>query len=220
VNTIAELFYMAEVLGKQPRPKGPRLTVVTNAGGPGVIATDALIQDGGELAPISDAAMQQYNAALPPEWSHNNPVDVLGDASPERYMKAVDIALGDAGSNGLLVVLAPQALTDPTQIDVSTLMSFGLSLLVVCLIALVGFCLIAMAYWFAPALVVLNGEEPVTAMRKSFAACWRNLGAFLVYALIYIGLAIVATIPFGLGWFVLAPMIAGSCYAGWRTVFG
>ena len=115
VNSIAELFYMAEVLGKQPRPKGPKLTVVTNAGGPGVIATDALIQDGGELAPISDEAMQQYNAVLPPEWSHNNPVDVLGDASAERYMKAVDIALADAGSHGLLVVLAPQALTDPTQ---------------------------------------------------------------------------------------------------------
>ena len=70
-----------------------------------------------------------------------------------------------------------------------------------------------MAYWFAPALVVLNGEEPIAAMRKSFAACWRNIGAFLIYGIIYIGLAIVATIPFGLGWFVLGPMFAGSCYA-------
>lgn len=122
-------------------------------------------------------------------------------------------------SIGIAGLTALAALSDPTQIDVSTLMSFGLSLLVVFLIALFGFCLIAMAYWFAPALVVLNGEEPVTAMRKSFAACWRNIGAFLVYGLIYIGLAIVATIPFGLGWFVLVPMIAGSCYAGWRTVF-
>jgi len=123
------------------------------------------------------------------------------------------LSIGAAG----LAALA--ALTDPTQIDLATLTSFGLSLLLVMLIGLVGASLIAMAYWFAPALVVLNGEEPVAAMRKSFAACWRNIGAFLIYGIIYMGLAFVATIPFGLGWFVLAPMIAGSCYASWRTVF-
>ena len=115
VNTIAELFYMAEVLGKQPRPKGPRLTIVTNAGGPGVLATDALIQSGGELAAVSDEAMKAYNEVLPPEWTHGNPVDVIGDASPERYGRAVEIALQDENSNGVLVVLTPQAMTDPTQ---------------------------------------------------------------------------------------------------------
>jgi acetyltransferase len=115
VNTIAELFYMAEVLGKQPRPKGPRLTIVTNAGGPGVLATDALIQSGGELAAVSDEAMKAYNEVLGPEWSHGNPVDVIGDASPERYGRAVEIALKDENSNGVLVVLTPQAMTDPTQ---------------------------------------------------------------------------------------------------------
>ena len=67
--------------------------------------------------------------------------------------------------------------------------------------------------------VVLNGEQPVAALRKSFAASWQNLGAFLLYGLIYIGLAIVATIPMGLGWLVLGPMLVGSCYAGWRTIF-
>ncbi len=115
VNSIAELFYMAEVLGAQPRPKGPRLTIVTNAGGPGVLATDALIQNGGELAAISDEAMQAYSAFLPPEWSHGNPID-LGDAcSAACYGRAVEIALKDTNSDGLLVVLTPQALTDPTQ---------------------------------------------------------------------------------------------------------
>ena len=79
--------------------------------------------------------------------------------------------------------------------------------------------LVAMAYWFEPALVVLNGEPPVAALQKSFAASWRNIGAFLLYGLIYIGLAIVATIPMGLGWLVLGPMLVGSCYAGWRTIF-
>jgi uncharacterized membrane protein len=122
-------------------------------------------------------------------------------------------------SIGIAGLAALSALTDPTQLDIGTLTSFGLSLLLVLLLALVGASLIAMAYWFAPALVVLNGEEPLAAMRKSFRACWRNIGAFLLYGIIYLGLAIVATIPFGLGWLVLAPMIAGSCYAGWRTVF-
>jgi len=115
VGSIAELFYMAEVLGKQPRPKGPRLTIVTNAGGPGVIAADALVQNGGQLASTSGAAMEAYQALLPPGWSRNNPVDILGDADPERYTAAVDIALKDSGSDGVLVVLTPQAMTDPTQ---------------------------------------------------------------------------------------------------------
>ncbi|GIV85922.1 MAG: GNAT family N-acetyltransferase [Candidatus Roseilinea sp.] len=114
VNTIADLFYMAEVLAKQPRPKGPRLTVVTNAGGPGVLTTDALIQNGGELAPLSPETMEQLNALLPPAWSHNNPIDVLGDATPERYAKTLEIAAADPNSDGLLVILTPQAMTDPT----------------------------------------------------------------------------------------------------------
>ncbi len=65
-NSIAELFYMAEVLGKQPSPKGRRLTIMTNAGGPGVLATDALITDGGELAPISPEAMEAFNVCCRP----------------------------------------------------------------------------------------------------------------------------------------------------------
>lgn len=121
---------------------------------------------------------------------------------------------------GIAGLTALASMTDPTQINMSTLMSLGFSFLLVVLIGLIGTSLIAMAYWFAPALVVLNGEEPIAAMRSSFRACLRNIVPFLIYGLIYIGLAIVATIPLGLGWLVLAPMIAGSCYAGWRTVFG
>ncbi|HNO94789.1 MAG TPA: acetate--CoA ligase family protein, partial [Anaerolineales bacterium] len=115
VNSIAELFYMAEVLGKQPRPKGPRLTIVTNAGGPGVLATDALISNGGELTTISPETMEEFNKLLPAAWSHNNPVDILGDASPERYAKALEIAAKDENSDGILVILTPQAMTDPTE---------------------------------------------------------------------------------------------------------
>jgi len=115
VASIADLFYMAEVLAKQPRPKGPRLTILTNAGGPGVLATDALVTGGGELADLSDETTAALNQLLPPHWSHNNPIDILGDAGPERYAKAVEIAAKDPHSDGLLVILTPQAMTDPTQ---------------------------------------------------------------------------------------------------------
>ncbi|MDQ2691893.1 MAG: CoA-binding protein, partial [Chloroflexota bacterium] len=108
VNSIAELFYMAEVLGKQPRPQGRRLTILTNAGGPGVLATDALITNGGELAKLSDETMQAFDELLPAAWSHNNPVDILGDASPERYARALEIAAKDPHSDGILVILTPQ----------------------------------------------------------------------------------------------------------------
>ena len=114
VNTIGEIFSMAEVLSKQPRPKGPNLTILTNAGGPGVLAVDALLTSGGQLAEISPKAMQQFNEILPPQWSHNNPVDILGDASPERYAQSLEVAAQDENSDGLLVVLTPQAMTDPT----------------------------------------------------------------------------------------------------------
>lgn len=115
VNSIAELFYMAEVLAKQPRPKGNRLTILTNAGGPGVLATDALITDGGELTKISEQAMSAYNQLLPAAWSHNNPVDIIGDASPDRYAKSLEIAANDPNSDGMLVILTPQAMTDPSE---------------------------------------------------------------------------------------------------------
>ena len=115
VNSIAELFYMAEVLGKQPSPKGPRLTILTNAGGPGVLAADALITNGGELTKLSPETMEAFNQLLPAAWSHNNPVDIIGDASPERYSKALEIAAKDQNSDGILVILTPQAMTDPTK---------------------------------------------------------------------------------------------------------
>ena len=116
VDTIAELFYLAEALDKQPRPRGPRLTIVTNAGGPAVLATDALLTSGGELAELPAPIVEQLDAFLPPHWSHQNPIDILGDASAESYAKAVDIAIKNPTSDGTLVVLAPQAMTDPSAV--------------------------------------------------------------------------------------------------------
>ena len=113
VDTIAELFHMSEVLAKQPRPQGPRLTIITNAGGPGVLATDMLISSGGELADLSKETFDALNSFLPAAWSHNNPVDVLGDAGADRYARAVEVAAKDPNSDGMLVILTPQAMTDP-----------------------------------------------------------------------------------------------------------
>ncbi|MCP5101069.1 MAG: bifunctional acetate--CoA ligase family protein/GNAT family N-acetyltransferase [Chloroflexi bacterium] len=114
VDSIDDLFNMSEVLAKQPSPRGNRLTMITNAGGPGVLATDALIGSGGELAALSDETMNELNEYLPPHWSQNNPIDILGDADAERYAKSIEIAANDPNSDGLLVILTPQAMTRPT----------------------------------------------------------------------------------------------------------
>ena len=114
VQTIADLFYMAEVLAKQPRPKGPRLAIVTNAGGPGVLAADGLLSNGGQLAQLSADSMKALNELLPPHWSHNNPIDMLGDALPERYAKVIDIAAHDPNIDGLLAITCPQGMAGPT----------------------------------------------------------------------------------------------------------
>jgi acetyltransferase len=114
VATIPELFDMSEILALQPPPKGPALAVVTNAGGPGVMATDALMLAGGQLAALAPATVAALDAALPPFWSHANPVDVLGDATPERYRLAVEACIKDPAAQGVLILLTPQAMTDPT----------------------------------------------------------------------------------------------------------
>jgi acetyltransferase len=116
VSDISDLFHMAEVLAKQPPPKGPKLTILTNAGGPAVLATDALITSGGELTELSKETFAEFNTFLPSSWSRNNPVDIIGDATPERYAKALNTAAKDPNSDGMLVILTPQDMTDPTQI--------------------------------------------------------------------------------------------------------
>ncbi|HXN42362.1 MAG TPA: CoA-binding protein, partial [Myxococcaceae bacterium] len=115
VDTIADLFYMAETLARQPRPEGKRLAIITNAGGPGVLATDTLVAGGGELALLSDSTRATLDAFLPSHWSHGNPVDILGDADPDRYARALEAVGQDENTDGLLVILTPQDMTEPTQ---------------------------------------------------------------------------------------------------------
>ncbi|MEM7595344.1 MAG: acetate--CoA ligase family protein, partial [Cyanobacteria bacterium P01_A01_bin.83] len=116
VDTIEDLFNMTELLAKQPRPKGKRLTILTNAGGPGVLATDALVKEQGSLAELSPETITQLDQVLPTHWSRSNPIDILGDATAQRYTQALKIAAADPNSDGLLVILTPQAMTDATQI--------------------------------------------------------------------------------------------------------
>ena len=116
VDNISDLFDMAEVLSKQPKlPQGNRLTILTNAGGPGVIATDALIQGGGVLAPLDPTVQAQLDRLLPAHWSHGNPIDILGDADARRYAQALDVVAQDPNGDAVLVILTPQAMSQPTE---------------------------------------------------------------------------------------------------------
>jgi acetyltransferase len=111
---VEEMFECAELLARQRVPRGARLAIVTNAGGPGVMATDSLIASRGSLARLSEETLRALNEALPPFWSRGNPVDVLGDAPPERFARAAGLVLKDTAVDAALVILTPQAMTDPT----------------------------------------------------------------------------------------------------------
>ncbi len=116
VETIQELFDCAELLAKQPRPRGPRLAIVTNGGGPGVMAVDYLARHGQEPATLDEKTMQRLDSILPPFWSRGNPIDMLGDASAARFRDTLNICLDASGIDGVLVIFVPQALTDPHQV--------------------------------------------------------------------------------------------------------
>ncbi len=116
VEEIADLFNAAEVLGTQPLPRGPNLAIITNAGGPGVMTTDALIAKGGKLAKLSQKTLDALNRVLPPFWSHGNPIDVLGDARADRYKAAVEACLNDGNIDGILIIFTQQAVSESVEI--------------------------------------------------------------------------------------------------------
>jgi acetyltransferase len=115
VDTIEELFNMAAVFAEHPPALGRRLAIVTNAGGPALLAADALIEQGGELATLAPETLAALNRVLPSRWSHGNPIDIGDDAGPERFAEAVEIACNDPNSDGLLVILTPQPMSHPVQ---------------------------------------------------------------------------------------------------------
>ncbi len=116
VGTIEELFDSAELTAKQPRPTGPHLVVMTNGGGPGVMAVDALARHGLEPAVLGAASLGALNEILPPHWSRQNPVDILGDATVDRYGQVMEILSREGDLHGLMVIFLPQALTDPLSV--------------------------------------------------------------------------------------------------------
>jgi acetyltransferase len=116
VKTFEELFDCAELLAKQPRPQGPGLAIITNAGGPGVMAADVLSDYGYDPVTLSDETLNKIDAILPPYWSRRNPIDMLGDSTPEDYQKIVEICLAAKEVNGILIISAPQALTDTARV--------------------------------------------------------------------------------------------------------
>jgi acetyltransferase len=116
IEELGDIFNMTEVLARQPLPTGPRLTIVANAGGPGVLATDALVKLGSEPSSLTDATIEALNQVLPHHWSHGNPIDIIGDAGPNRYEQSVRLAANDPNTNGLLVIMTPQAMSDPVDI--------------------------------------------------------------------------------------------------------
>ena len=113
---ISHLFAAAKALASPGRPEGDALAIVTNGGGPGAIASDTASDLDIPLAELSPQTIRALDAVLPPTWSRANPVDIIGDATPDRYRQAVEICLNDSKVQGLLVLLTPQAMTQPTEV--------------------------------------------------------------------------------------------------------
>ena len=150
VQTITQLFALARALSSHCRPRGNRLAIITNGGGPGVMATDRAADLDIPLAQLSAETMDALNAALPPVWSHGNPVDVIGDATAARYEAAASAIMKDDGVDGILTILTPQAMTAPIE---------------------VAQCIIRIAQTSSkPLLTCLMGEEQVREARVLFAA--------------------------------------------------
>jgi acetyltransferase len=114
IMEIDDMFDCAELLARQLSPKSDRLAIITNAGGPGVMTTDALIARGGRLAELAPETIYELDQFLPDCWSHGNPVDLVGDAPPERFSRALEVVLKDKNVDAVLVILTPMAMTDAT----------------------------------------------------------------------------------------------------------
>ncbi|MGZ8366453.1 MAG: bifunctional acetate--CoA ligase family protein/GNAT family N-acetyltransferase [Nitrospira sp.] len=116
VESIGELFSAAKSLASPHKYSGNRLAIITNGGGPGVMAIDRAVDLGVSVAGLSPETVERLNQVLPAIWSHNNPVDIIGDATPQRYHDAVGICMADPGVDGVLVILTPQAMTQPLEV--------------------------------------------------------------------------------------------------------
>jgi uncharacterized membrane protein len=135
-------------------------------------------------------------------------------------MIAIALLFGVVGMSSLSSLFSGLQAGDPMEVMPALAGTASTAVLVILLIVALGALPLIMAYWFAPALVIFRGDEPLAAMRTSFNACLRNVPPFLVYSVIGIGLAILASIPFLLGWLVLLPVYGASLYASYKDIFG
>ena len=116
VPTLARLFDCSELMAKQPRPAGSRLAIITNGGGPGIMAADTLAEYNLEPAPIPDDIMAQLDEILPPHWSRNNPIDILGNATLERFTRAMEICLASREFDGVLIIMVSEPHIRPEEV--------------------------------------------------------------------------------------------------------
>ncbi len=115
VEEIADLFDCSEILAMQPSPKGSNLAIITNAGGPGVMTTDALISRGGRLAALSKKTLRALDEILPYYWSGSNPIDICEDATVDRFRRVLETCFKDPSIDGYLVIYTPMGVADPTE---------------------------------------------------------------------------------------------------------
>ncbi|MBP6682849.1 MAG: CoA-binding protein, partial [Halioglobus sp.] len=149
VSTVSQWFDTAQTLASGTRVEGARLAILTNGGGPGVMAADRAADVQVQLADLSEQSVAMLSAALPSHWSHSNPVDILGDASGERYRVATEVLLADDNVDGVLVLLSPQGMTDPDACAEGVITALGDGR--------------------KPVLSCWLGEKLVTATRQRFA---------------------------------------------------
>ena len=167
VDTMRELFEAAEILA-HPKPYlGPRLAIVSNGGGPAVMATDALIGGGGTLAELARTTVDRLDGVLPPNWSHANPLDIVGDAPPERYTAALGAVLEDPNVDAVLVIHAPTAITSVADAEAA------------CLPLLTSARAPALACWLGAERSVTRGLNAPGQNVPAYATAEEAVGAFL-----------------------------------------
>jgi acetyltransferase len=113
---VNDLFVAATVLSKDKRLKGDNLVIITNGGGPGAIAVDRATDLDLQLLTLSETTNEALSEFLPRYWSHANPIDIMGDASPERYKKTLSVCFKDPAINGIIIILTPQVMTEPLKV--------------------------------------------------------------------------------------------------------
>jgi acetyltransferase len=149
VSSVVQLFAAAKALSARFRPTGNHLAIVTNGGGPAVMASDRAADLGLALAELTEDTLRKLDAVLPPTWSHANPVDIIGDANAERYRHAITACMQDPSVDGVMVILTPQAMTNPLEVAEAVIQVAG--------------------QFNKPLLTCWMGETQVAASREAFA---------------------------------------------------